>query len=64
MADTQLLVNAKGWELLCHWVLFNINTYVTMKAKQSQLTENFISEECNLITDVCRQSGHFWTDKK
>jgi len=31
MADTHLLVNAKGWELLRHWVLFNISTYMAMK---------------------------------
>jgi hypothetical protein len=41
MADEQLLVNAKGWKLLGHWGLFNISTYMAMKALQSQVTENF-----------------------
>jgi hypothetical protein len=59
MADTQLLVNAKGWELLCHWVLFNINTYMAMRAWQSQVTENFILEHSILITVVSSQSVTF-----
>jgi len=54
MADKPLLVNAKGWELLCHWVLFNISTYMAMKALQSQVTENFILEHWILMTVVCR----------
>ena len=54
MADTQLLVNAKGWELLRHWVLFIINTYMAMKAWQSKVTENFILEHWILITVVGR----------
>jgi len=54
MADTQLLVNAKGWELLRHWVFFNISSYMAMKAWQGQVTENLVFEHWILITVVCR----------
>jgi hypothetical protein len=54
MADTQLLVKAKGLELLCHWVLFNVSTYRAMKTWQNQVTKNFILEHWILITVVCR----------